>query len=122
MTERLLTSLRTVEEYADAFVTHWMEDDGNDAEDKARCNQVEDEIAGAATTIKQAIEAARAMLATLKHTAAWIEKTTPATAFAPRDMIRCAIRDAEAAGIQADAPQTFATVKDACAHVVASLT
>jgi hypothetical protein len=43
--------------------------------------------------------AARAMLAALKHTADWIAMTQPATTFAPRDMLRAAIAQAEAAGI-----------------------
>ena len=45
------------------------------------------------------MEAARAMLAALKHTADWIAKTTPATTFAPRDMLKAAIAQAEAAGV-----------------------
>lgn len=53
--EKLLEDLALIEEYADNFVTHWMEDDGNDAEDKARCERVDTDISDAAKRIRAAL-------------------------------------------------------------------
>ena len=51
----LLAKLTLLEEYADNFVTHWMEDDGNDAEDKAACRKASDDITTAASDIRAAL-------------------------------------------------------------------
>lgn len=50
--------------------------------------------------MKEQAQAARAMLAALKHVETWIPKTVPPTTFAPRDMVRAAIAAAEAANIK----------------------
>jgi len=53
---RYLDALALLEEYADNFVTHWMEDDGNDADDKAACAKASDDITNAATLIRVLLE------------------------------------------------------------------
>jgi len=59
--------------FAGNFITHWMEDDGNDAEDKACCTRAEEANADAETALGNAITAGRAMLAALIDAAAMLE-------------------------------------------------
>lgn len=61
-----LEQLALIEEYADAFVTHWMEDEGNDAEDKAACQKASDEITAAAEAIRAQLAAGVVLLAALQ--------------------------------------------------------
>ena len=53
---RYLDALALLEEYAGNFVTHWMEDDGNDAEDKAHCEKTADNITNAAQLLRVLLE------------------------------------------------------------------
>lgn len=99
MSDKLLDDLRLIEKYADNFVTHWMEDDGNDAEDKARCEETSENIAGAGTAIARALEASRVMLATLETLLVdlkWQKHDFPNAV-----ALRAAIAAAKAAGIVA---------------------
>lgn len=61
----LADNLDFLERHADDFVQHWMEDDGNDADDKAAAQQTSDDITRAADNIRKALDAASAMLAAL---------------------------------------------------------
>ena len=88
MTDKLLEAVCLIEKYADNFVSHWMEDDGNDAEDKTRCEQVSDDIAEASAAIKAAFAAQRTMLAALL-----------AVQDDYRDLLRAGPTDDEANGI-----------------------
>lgn len=55
MDAALLADVALIEEYADSFVTHWMEDDGNDAEDDAKARRASDAITAAADRIRAAL-------------------------------------------------------------------
>ena len=89
----LSTHLDHLALYAGNFITHWMEDDGNDADDKARCTQAEEATDDAETKLRAALAASTAMLAALELAAPHREKGTIL------DAMQNAITQARAAGI-----------------------
>lgn len=55
-TDKLREALSLLHEYATNFVTHWMEDDGNDDdEDKARCDKAAEDIDAAEDALAKAL-------------------------------------------------------------------
>jgi hypothetical protein len=62
----VLEQLALLEEHADTFVQHWMDDDGNDAQDKADAQKASAEITEAGKAVRAHLAAGTAMLAVLK--------------------------------------------------------
>lgn len=58
----LADKVTLLETNADNFVTHWMDDDGNDADDKALAKKTSDDITTAATEIRETFAAALAYI------------------------------------------------------------
>lgn len=63
--------------FADNFITHWMEDDGNDAEDKACCARAHEANKAAEAALLASLDASRAMLAALNDVELLVRVNAP---------------------------------------------
>ncbi len=99
MTDALQKHLDHLTEVAGNFVTHWMEDDGNDADDKARCAEASAQNDNAAEALGNALKAATMMLAALTEIEESLELADKYGFEGELETVRAAIHHAKIGGI-----------------------